>query len=109
MVTHHTDNKATYFIVRYGSSKTDLQELALQTFLACRGKNIELKVEWRRRSEEEMEDADEGSRGPWSLSEEFMVDQGQGRPNPNPMSAKLHRFATKIAVRDSFALGLEQV
>jgi hypothetical protein len=29
-------------------------------------------------------------------------------PNPNPMSAKLHRFATKIAVRDSFALGLEQ-
>ena len=32
----------------------------------------------------------------------------QGRPNPNPMSAKLHRFATKIAVRDSFALGLEQ-
>ena len=32
----------------------------------------------------------------------------QGRPNPNPMSAKLHRFATKIAVGDSFALGLEQ-
>ena len=32
----------------------------------------------------------------------------QGRPNPNPMSAKLHCFATKIAVRDSFALGLEQ-
>ena len=28
----------------------------------------------------------------------------QGRPNPNPMSKKLHRFATKIAVRDSFAL-----
>jgi hypothetical protein len=25
----------------------------------------------------------------------------QGSPNPNPMSAKLHRFATKIAVRDS--------
>jgi hypothetical protein len=24
------------------------------------------------------------------------------------MSPKLHRFATKIAVRDSFALGLEQ-
>ena len=32
----------------------------------------------------------------------------QGRPNLNLMSAKLHRFATKIAVRDSFALGLEQ-
>ena len=32
----------------------------------------------------------------------------QGRPNPNPMLAKLHRFATKIAVHDSFALGLEQ-
>ena len=32
----------------------------------------------------------------------------QGRPNPNLMSAKLHRFATKIAVGDSFALGLEQ-
>ena len=31
----------------------------------------------------------------------------QGRPNPNPMSAKLHCFATKIAIRDSFALGLE--
>ena len=26
----------------------------------------------------------------------------------NPMSAKLHHFATKIAVCDSFALGLEQ-
>ena len=25
------------------------------------------------------------------------------------MSAKLHRFATKIAVRDLFALGLEQI
>ena len=33
----------------------------------------------------------------------------QGSPNPNPMSAKLHRFATKIAVCDSFALGLEQI
>ena len=33
----------------------------------------------------------------------------QGSPNPNQMSAKLHRFATKIAVRDSFALGLEQI
>ena len=31
----------------------------------------------------------------------------QGSPNPNPMSAKLHRFATKTGVRDSFALGLE--
>jgi len=31
----------------------------------------------------------------------------QGSPNPNPMSAKLHRFATKSGVRDSFALGLE--
>ena len=32
----------------------------------------------------------------------------QGRPNPNPMLAKLHRFATKIAVHDSFPLGLEK-
>jgi hypothetical protein len=35
-------------------------------------------------------------------------DLGQGRPNPNPMSPKLHCFATKISVRDLFALGLEQ-
>ena len=27
--------------------------------------------------------------------------------NPNTISAKLHRFATKTGVRDSFALGLE--
>ena len=32
----------------------------------------------------------------------------QGRPNLNPMSAKLHRFDTKIGVQDLFALGLEQ-
>jgi hypothetical protein len=31
----------------------------------------------------------------------------QGVANPNPMSAKLHRFATNKDVRDSFALGLE--
>ena len=32
----------------------------------------------------------------------------QARPNPNPMSPKVHHFATKITVRDLFALGLEQ-
>ena len=35
------------------------------------------------------------------------MDYNQGSPNPNPMSAKLHRFATKTGVRDSFAQGLE--
>ena len=74
VVTHYTDNKGTYFIVRYGSSHQELQELAFQTFMACREKNIKLRVEWKRRSDEEMEDADEGSRGPWSLREEFTVD-----------------------------------
>ena len=74
VVTHHTDNKGTFFIVKNGSRMPELQELALQIFLACRDKNIKLKVEWKRRSEEEMEDADEGSRGPWSLREEFTVD-----------------------------------
>jgi hypothetical protein len=74
VVTHHTDNRGTFFIVKNGSRNPELQELALQTFLACRDKNIKLKVEWKRRSEEEMEDADEGSRGPWSLKEEFTVD-----------------------------------
>ena len=33
----------------------------------------------------------------------------QARPSPNPMSPKLHRFATKITVCDLFALGLEQL
>ena len=37
-----------------------------------------------------------------------MLVTDKGRPNPNPMSAKLHRFATKIAGNDLFALGLEQ-
>ena len=73
-VTHHTDNRGTYYIVRFGSSHPELQELALQTFLACKEKNIKLKVEWKRRSELEMVDADEGSRGPWSEREEFTVD-----------------------------------
>ena len=50
--------------MRYGSSHQELQELAFQTFMACREKNINLKVEWKRRSDEEMEDADEGSRDP---------------------------------------------
>jgi len=31
----------------------------------------------------------------------------QGVANPNTISAKLHRFATKTGVRDSFAQGLE--
>ena len=59
--------------MRYGSSHQELQEQAFQTFMACREKNIKLKVEWKRRSDEEMEDADEGSRGPWSLKEEYTV------------------------------------
>ena len=89
VVTHHTDNRATYFIVKHGSCKPDLQELALQTFLACRRNNINLKVEWRRRSEAEMEEADEGSRGPWSLSEEFTVD-------PNSRATILSMFRPTI-------------
>ena len=59
--------------MRYESSHQELQEQAFQTFMACREKNIKLKVEWKRRSDEEMEDADEGSRGPWSLKEEYTV------------------------------------
>ena len=31
-------------------------------------------MEWKRRSDVEMEAADEGSRGSWSLKEEFTVD-----------------------------------
>ena len=73
-VTHYTDNRGTCFIARGGSSNPELQELALQIFLACQKKSIKLKVEWKRRSEEEMEDADEGSRGPWREREEFTVD-----------------------------------
>ena len=73
-VTHYTDNRGTYYIVKGGSSHQELQALALQIFLACQKKNIRLKVEWKRRSEEEMEDADEGSRGPWKEREEFTVD-----------------------------------
>ena len=49
VVTHYTDNKGTFFIVKNGSRNPELQELALQIFLACRDKNIKLKVEWKRR------------------------------------------------------------
>ena len=73
-VTHYTDNKGTNYVVRGGSSLPELQALALQIFLACQKKSINLKVEWKRRSEEEMEAADEGSRGPWKEREEFTVD-----------------------------------
>ena len=73
-VTHYTDNKGTFYIVKAGSGHQELQTLALQIFLACQQKNIRLKVEWKRRSEEEMEDADEGSRGPWKELEGFTVD-----------------------------------
>ena len=69
-----SDNRATYYVVKGGSNKPELQELALKTFLACQKKNIVLKVEWKRRSEEEMEIADEGSRGPWRERDEFTVD-----------------------------------
>ena len=31
VVTHYTDNKGTYFIVKFGSSHPELQDLALQT------------------------------------------------------------------------------
>ena len=102
VVTHHTDNKGTFFIVKNGSRVPELQELALQIFLACRDKNIKLKVEWKRRSEEEMEDADEGSRGPWSLREEFTVDaRSRGvimkkfRPDLDCMATRLNRLTRR--------------
>ena len=102
VVTHHTDNRGTFFIVKNGSRMPELQDLALQIFLACRAKNIKLKVEWRRRTEEEMEDADEGSRGPWSLREEFTVDERSRdvilkkfRPDLDCMATRLNTLTTR--------------
>ena len=53
-VTHYTDNQGTYYIVKGGSCIPEMQDLALETFLACQKKGIVLKVKWKRRSEEEM-------------------------------------------------------
>ena len=96
MVTHYTDNRGTYYIVKGGSSNPELQELALQTFLACRKKNIKLKVEWKRRSEEEMVDADEGSRGPWSEREEFTVDAATREVIMKKFLPELDCMATRL-------------
>ena len=46
----------------------------MQVYMRCRELNILLDVEWKRRSEPELELADFGSRGPWRLQENFTVD-----------------------------------
>ena len=84
--------------------------MALQTFLACREKNIKLKVEWKRRSDEEMEDADEGSRGPWSLREEFTVDAASRDVIKEKFLPDLDCMATRLnrLTRRYFSLAREE-
>lgn len=74
-VLHYTDSQAVFYIVRFGSRKVELQEQAKKVFLACKEKNIELIVDWKRRSEPEMVIADIGSRGPWRAKDEFSLDE----------------------------------
>ena len=109
-MTHYTDNKGTYYVVRGGSSLPELQALALQIFLACQKKSIKLRVEWKRRSEEEMEAADEGSRGPWKEREEFTVDKATRDLIRKKVLPDLDCMATRLnrVTRRYFSLAREE-
>ena len=73
-IRHYSDNYGVSRIFSVGSPKPDLQEMALRVYSRCRQLKISLEVEWKRRSEPEMEMADLGSRGPWRVQENFKVD-----------------------------------
>ena len=75
-IVHYCDNKGVAAIMEKGSGKPHLHHLARQIKIACRNHNIVLTVEWKRRSEPEMVDADAGSRGPWLLCEDYSLDAG---------------------------------
>ena len=51
-----------------------LAEMSRDIFLACRKLYIELIVNWESREAELMGLADEGSRGPWLMEDEFQMD-----------------------------------
>ena len=73
-IHHWTDNYGVSRIFSIGSSNIELQQMAVEVYKRCRHLNITLQVEWHRRTEEFMQIADKGSRGPWRQHENFTVD-----------------------------------
>ena len=62
VVRHLTDNKAVESIMRIGSSKPKLQDMAISIYKKSRDFNFTLLVEWRSREDPLIKFADEGSR-----------------------------------------------
>ena len=61
-VLWNNDNWAASLIVRYGSMKAELHQLACEIMEICKSRNIELKVEWKSRKEEQIQFCDEMSK-----------------------------------------------
>ena len=73
-ILHLCDNAGVSAIIRKGSPRAALAEMSRDIFLACRKLDIELIVNWESREAELMGLADEGSRGPWLMQDEFQMD-----------------------------------
>ena len=73
-IRHFTDNMAVFHIMLGGSRKEHLQEMAVQTYLACKFLDIDLEVVWKSRNDPDLVYADAGSRGPWLLHHEYTLD-----------------------------------
>lgn len=105
-IIHFTDNIAVTHIMQKGSSKNDLQNMAINIYKACIRNNIQLQVIWKSRSDPRIQLADEWSRafdieswGPTKLEFEkicalfppFTYDLFASEEN-----AKCKRFASSI-------------
>ena len=69
-----SDNQGVRSIIKKGSSRRAVAEMARKIFLACRRNKIVLITNWESCEAEIMVTADLGSYGPWFGPDDFQMD-----------------------------------
>ena len=107
---HFTDNMAVSIILRTGSKKQHLQKVARNILLANRESGIKLVCSWVSREHELLQQMDEGSRGPWAMDSEFVMDYDTAELVLNVIRPDVDCFATarNSLVHRYFALGRDE-
>ena len=74
-ILHFTDNKGVVSVFTIGSTKPDLQAMAVKVFQVANSLGMKLFFHWKSRDDPTMQLVDRGSRGPWLDFDNFSVDE----------------------------------
>ena len=109
-LSHFTDNLAVSIITKTGSKKPHLQEVARDIMLANRESGIKLVCNWMSREHELLQQMDEGSRGPWAMDSEFVMDYDTAMMVLEVIRPEVDCFATarNSLVSRYFAMGRDK-